>query len=107
MINADPLDVVNFTYPFDIQPYTFMYRRPRELSRTLLFVNPFTPLVRLRLDFLYFWIFLGLSVCWDKVTHIDVSNGRVMDGAYGVPKSVLHLDLDKGLTSIWYFCFLL
>jgi hypothetical protein len=47
-INTEPLDVINFTYPFDIQPYTFMYRRPRELSRTLLFVNPFTPLVIFR-----------------------------------------------------------
>jgi hypothetical protein len=46
-INADPLDVVNFTYPFDIQPYTIMYRRPRELSRAMLFINPFTPLVNL------------------------------------------------------------
>ena len=44
-INADVLAVVNFTYPFEIQPYTLMYRRPRELSRTLLFVNPFTSLV--------------------------------------------------------------
>lgn len=44
-INADALAVVNFTYPFEIQPYTLMYRRPRELSRTLLFVNPFTSLV--------------------------------------------------------------
>jgi hypothetical protein len=45
-INSEALDVVNFTYPFEIQPYTLLYRRPRELSRTLLFVNPFTSVVR-------------------------------------------------------------
>ena len=32
--------------------------------------------------------------------------GGWMDGASSVPKSVLHLKSDKGLTSIWYFCLL-
>jgi len=37
--------VVNFTETIDMQPYTFMYRRPTELSRYLLFIDPFTPMV--------------------------------------------------------------
>ena len=37
--------VVNFTMPIDLQPYTFMYRRPTTLSRAVLFIDPFTPLV--------------------------------------------------------------
>ena len=40
---------MNFTVPLDLQPYTFMYRRPTTLSRAGLFIDPFTPLVLLQL----------------------------------------------------------
>ena len=38
--------------------------------------------------------------------NVDVTNG-CKDGASSIPKFVLRLKSDKGLTSIWYFCFLL
>ena len=41
----DRMKVVNFTQALDLHPYAFMYRRPRQLSRTVLFIDPFTPLV--------------------------------------------------------------
>jgi len=44
-ISYERQQVVNFTKPLDLQPYTFMYRRPTELSRAVLFIDPFTPLV--------------------------------------------------------------
>eukprot|EP00092_Neocalanus_flemingeri_P000465 GFUD01000495.1.p1 GENE.GFUD01000495.1~~GFUD01000495.1.p1 ORF type:complete len:837 (+),score=225.49 GFUD01000495.1:88-2598(+) len=44
-ISHERQQVVNFTMPLDLQPYTFMYRRPTELSRAVLFIDPFTPLV--------------------------------------------------------------
>ena len=37
--------VINFSTPIDLQPYTFMYARPQEKSRVLLFIQPFTNLV--------------------------------------------------------------
>ena len=37
---------VNFSVPFDMQPYTFMHRRPGNRDKFLIFVYPFTPLVR-------------------------------------------------------------
>jgi len=44
-ISHERQQVVNFTMPLDLQPYTFMYRRPAPLSRAVLFIDPFTPLV--------------------------------------------------------------
>lgn len=44
-ISANRIDIVNFSYPFDLQPYTFAVRRPQEISKALLFIEPFTPLV--------------------------------------------------------------
>lgn len=44
-VSAEREVVVNFTVPLDMQPYAFMYRRPKELSRYLLFIDPFTPSV--------------------------------------------------------------
>ena len=44
-VSHERLQVVNFTKALDLQPYTFMYRRPTELSRAVLFIDPFTPLV--------------------------------------------------------------
>ena len=41
----DRMKVVNFSQAIDLHPYAFMYRRPRQLSRTVLFIDPFTPLV--------------------------------------------------------------
>lgn len=44
-VSHERQQVVNFTIPLDLQPYTFMYRRPTTLSRAVLFIDPFTPLV--------------------------------------------------------------
>jgi len=44
-ISADRQLYVNFSAPFDLQPYTFMHARPKGSSKALLFVDPFTPLV--------------------------------------------------------------
>ena len=46
-ISHDRQMYVNFSAPFDLQPYTFLHARPKESSKALLFVDPFTPLVRL------------------------------------------------------------
>ena len=45
-IIADRQLYVNFSKPFDMQPYTFMYKRPTELTKEMMFVDPFTPMVR-------------------------------------------------------------
>ncbi len=52
-ISANRNQVVNFSTPFDLQPYTFMIRKPQELSKALLFIKPFTPLV---------WLCLAIAV---------------------------------------------
>lgn len=44
-VSTERLQVVNFTKSIDVQPYTFMYRRPTELSRAVLFIDPFKPIV--------------------------------------------------------------
>lgn len=44
-ISYERMEVVNFTSAIDLQPYAFMYRRPKEVSRAVLFVDPFTPTV--------------------------------------------------------------
>jgi len=44
-VSHERQQVVNFSMPLDLQPYTFMYRRPTTLSRAVLFVDPFTPFV--------------------------------------------------------------
>ena len=46
-IIADRQLYVNFSKPFDMQPYTFMYKRPTELTKEMMFVDPFTPMVSL------------------------------------------------------------
>ena len=46
-ITGDRELYVNFSKPFDMQPYTFMHKRPQELSKVMMFVDPFTPTVRL------------------------------------------------------------
>ncbi|XP_076061279.1 ionotropic receptor 93a-like [Oratosquilla oratoria] len=40
-VSDDRLKVVNFTSTIDRQPYTFMIARPKELSRVVLFMEPF------------------------------------------------------------------
>ncbi len=52
-ISADRNTAVNFSTPFDLQPYTFIYRRPQEVSKALLFIKPFTPLV---------WLCLAIAI---------------------------------------------
>lgn len=37
---------INFTMPISTQSYTFLVARPRELSRALLFMSPFSQMVR-------------------------------------------------------------
>ena len=51
-VSRERQTAINFTDPIDLQPYSFMYRRPRELSRASIFINPFTPLVWLCVGFL-------------------------------------------------------
>ena len=38
--------VINFTLSLDAQPYTFMFARPKQLSRAYLFIQPYTVNVR-------------------------------------------------------------
>ena len=42
-ISYERMQVVNFTDAFDLQPYAFMYRRPKTLSRASMFIDPFMP----------------------------------------------------------------
>ena len=44
-ISHERMQAVNFTSALDLHPYAFMYRRPKEVSRAILFIDPFTPLV--------------------------------------------------------------
>ena len=44
-VSLERQQVVNFTTTLDRQPYTFMYRRPGEISKSILFLIPFTPFV--------------------------------------------------------------
>lgn len=44
-VSHERIQVVNFTVPIDVQPYTFMYRRPTQISRAGLFFAAFTPMV--------------------------------------------------------------
>ncbi|XP_026744467.1 ionotropic receptor 93a [Trichoplusia ni] len=50
---ADHTQGINYTMPVSIQSYSFMIARPRELSRALLFLLPFTTDT---------WLCLGLAV---------------------------------------------
>ncbi|XP_022115142.2 ionotropic receptor 93a [Pieris rapae] len=52
-ILSDPPPGINYTIPVSIQPYAFMVARPRELSRALLFLLPFTTDT---------WLCLGFAV---------------------------------------------
>ena len=45
IVNPDKQMYVNFSTEFDLQPYSFMYRRRGTLPKFLIFVSPFTPLV--------------------------------------------------------------
>ena len=44
-IAQDRQEVVNFSLPIDLQPYTFLFKRPTEVSKAILFIRPFTNLV--------------------------------------------------------------
>ncbi len=37
------MSAVNFSMSLDAQPYTFMFARPKQLSRAYLFIQPYTP----------------------------------------------------------------
>ena len=50
-ISLERQQVVNFTTTLDRQPYTFMYRRPEEISKAILIMYPFTPFV---------WVCIGV-----------------------------------------------
>ncbi|XP_045499177.1 ionotropic receptor 93a [Colias croceus] len=52
-ILSDPPRGINYTIPVSIQPYAFIIARPRELSRALLFLLPFTTDT---------WLCLGFAV---------------------------------------------
>lgn len=47
IVTPERIRVVNFTIPVSVEPYTFLLARPRELSRALLFLSPFTGNVKL------------------------------------------------------------
>lgn len=47
-------EVINFTMPISTQIYTFLVSRPRELSRALLFMSPFTGSVSTLLNFSFY-----------------------------------------------------
>lgn len=44
MVTKDRLEVIRFSETIDVEPNAVMYRRPRELSRSTLFIEPFSPL---------------------------------------------------------------
>ena len=44
-ISPERRQAVNFSDIIDIHPYAFMYRRPEETSKALIFIDPFTPFV--------------------------------------------------------------
>lgn len=78
VVDTQRMEVVNFSLPISLEPYTMMIRRPQELSRALLFIDPFTPLVLFRFfsDFFRFffnYFFLGLALhfycCRSNRTH--------------------------------------
>ena len=57
VINGERSRAVNFTRPIAYESYTVMFRRPVEMSRALLFIDPFTPLVRRFLGYLRFYVY--------------------------------------------------
>ncbi|XP_032780449.2 ionotropic receptor 93a [Daphnia magna] len=42
-VTADRMSAVNFSMSLDAQPFTFMFARPKQLSRAYLFIQPYTP----------------------------------------------------------------
>lgn len=52
VINEERMKSVNFSLPVSLEPYTLMFERPQELSRALLFIQPFTPMVHFQSHFL-------------------------------------------------------
>ena len=48
-VTADRMSAVNFSLSLDAQPYTFMFARPKQLSRAYLFIQPYTPNVRVNM----------------------------------------------------------
>ena len=44
-VSKERQDVVDFTFPIDLQPYGFLYRRPKEITRAGIFIKPFSPFV--------------------------------------------------------------
>ena len=50
-VSLERNEVVNFSRPFDLQPYTFIFRRPTVVSRATMFMDPFTTIV---------WIGIGI-----------------------------------------------
>lgn len=54
-VTEENKDLINYTIPISIQTYTFLVARPKELSRALLFISPFSGNVSI-----YFWMeFVG------------------------------------------------
>lgn len=51
-VSGERSEAVDFTSSIDVQPYGFMYRRPREINRAGLFIKPFSPFV---------WLCLGIT----------------------------------------------
>ena len=52
-VSDERLTAINFTSNIDLQPYTFMIARPKELSRVMLFMEPFATDVSIFYLFIY------------------------------------------------------
>ena len=45
-INTERQEAVNFSLPISLESYGLMFQRPQQKTRALLFIEPFTPLVK-------------------------------------------------------------
>ena len=76
------MSAVNFSMSLDAQPYTFMFARPKQLSRAYLFIQPYTPNVtilnnkyKLRK---YFWLLFIQA--WITIFAMTIGAGVKFDG---------------------------
>lgn len=100
---------INYTYPISTQSYTLLVARPKELSRALLFILPFTGDVSLKLFKIYKnYLFLSIFQTWLSLAAAIVTLGPILYAIHryspvyeyqGIPKT-------SGLYSvqncIWY-----
>lgn len=68
IVTPERVRTVNFTIPVSVEPYTFLIARPRELSRALLFLSPFTTNVKIKCQNSQFYMYRCVS---DLAVHFD------------------------------------